>query len=362
MRAAVLYEYNEPFKVEQVELQEPRQGEVLVRLAASGVCHSDLSIQRGIVPMRPPIIIGHEGAGVVEAIGPGVTSTEPGDHVVLTWLYSCGHCRDCSRGRPHLCDTAARTTMTGAMHDGTTRFRMGVTEIRHWVGSFAEHTVVPEQAAVPIRKDVPLDIASLLGCGVMTGVGAAMNTAKVAPGDQVAVFGCGGVGLNVIQGAALCGAEKIIAVDLVDNKLRMAQQFGATHTVNPTSGDVVEQIKSLTGGRGVDYAFEVIGNVNVMQSAFAALRSGGKMVIVGVPQATAQLTLPAIAFLQEKGVIGSFYGSPRFRYDMPRILDLYMAKKLKLDELISRRFKLDQINTAMEIMEQGEVARSVLVY
>jgi len=362
MRAAVLYGYNEPFKVEPVELQAPQQGEVLVRLAASGVCHSDLSIQRGIVPMRPPIIIGHEGAGVVEAVGPGVTSTRPGDHVVLTWLYSCGHCRDCSRGRPHLCDTAAKSTMTGAMYDGTTRFRIGATEIRHWVGSFAEFTVLPEQATVPIRKDVPLDIASLLGCGVMTGIGAAMNTAKVEPGDEVAVYGCGGVGLNVIQGAALCGAEKIIAVDLIDNKLQMAQQFGATHVINPGNGDPVEQIKALTGGRGVDYVFEVIGNVTVMQAGFSALRSGGKLVIVGVPQATAQLALPAIAFLQEKGVIGSFYGSPRFRYDIPRILDLYVAKKLKLDELVSRRLTLDQINTAMELMEQGDVARSVLVY
>lgn len=362
MRAAVLYEYNKPFNIESVELQAPQQGEVLVRLAASGVCHSDLSVQRGIVPMRPPIIIGHEGAGVVEAIGPGVTSAKPGDHVVLTWLYSCGHCRDCSRGRPHLCDTAAKTTMTGAMYDGTTRFRTGTTAIRHWVGSFAEYTVVPEQAAVPIRQDVPLDIASLLGCGVMTGVGAAMNTARVEPGDRVAVFGCGGVGLNVIQGAALCGAEKIIAVDLVDRKLELARQFGATHLVNPSGGDAVEHIKGLTAGRGVDYAFEVIGNVAVMQSAFTALRSGGKLVIVGVPHATAQLALPAIAFLQEKGAIGSSYGSPRFRYDIPRILDLYMAKKLKLDELVSRRLTLDEINTAMEIMEQGEVARSVLVY
>jgi S-(hydroxymethyl)glutathione dehydrogenase/alcohol dehydrogenase len=362
MRAAVLYAFNEPFTVEPVELQAPRQGEVLVKLAASGVCHSDLSVQRGLVPMPPPIIIGHEGAGVVEAVGPGVTSVQRGDHVVLTWLYSCGHCRDCSRGKPHLCDLAARTTMTGAMYDGTTRFSAGGKDIRHWVGSFAEYTVVPEQAAVPIRPDVPLDIASLVGCGVMTGVGAAMNTVKVEPGDHVAVFGCGGVGLNVIQGAALCGAEKIIAVDLVDAKLRMAEQFGATHLVNPNSGDVAEQIKNLTAGKGVDFAFEVIGNVTVMQSAFAAIRSGGKMVIVGVPPPTAQLSLPAIAFLREKGVVGSYYGSPRFRYDMPRILDLYMAKKLKLDELISRRLPLDQINTAMEIMEQGEVARSVIVY
>lgn len=362
MRAAVLYAFNEPFKIESVELQEPRQGEVLVKLAASGVCHTDLSVQRGIVPMRPPIIIGHEGAGTVEAVGPGVTSVKKGDHVVLTWLYSCGHCRDCSRAKPNLCHSAIKTMMTGVMFDGTTRFTVGGKETRHWVGSFAEYTVVPEQATVSIRKDVPLEKACLVGCGVMTGVGAAMNTAKVRPGDHVAVFGCGGVGLNVIQGAALCGAEKIIAVDLVENKLRMAEGFGATDLVNASQGDAADQIKRLTDKKGVDYAFEVIGNPDVMQTAFSALRPGGKLVIVGVPQASAQVTLPAMAFLQEKGVIGSYYGSARFRYDMPRILDLYMAKKLKLDELVSRRLPLEQLNTAMEIMEKGEVARSVIVY
>lgn len=363
MRAAVLVGFNEPFKVEQVELQEPRQGEVLVKLGASGVCHSDLSIQRGILPMAPPIIIGHEGAGTVEAIGPGVSSVKKGDHVILTWLYSCGHCRDCGRGKPHLCDAAAMATMSGGMYDGTTRFKLRGDELRHWVGSFAEHTVVPEQAVVQIRPDVPLEAACLVGCGVMTGVGAAMNTAKVEPGDHVAVFGCGGVGLNVIQGAALCGAETIVAVDLVDKKLKMAEQFGATHLVNSAKGDPVDQIKSVTDNKGVEYAFEVIGNTDVIQQAFAAVRPGGKLVIVGVPALGTHVTLPAYVFpLQEKGVIGSYYGSPRFRYDMPRILDLYMAKKLKLDELVSRRLPLDQINTAMEIMEKGEVARSVIVY
>jgi Zn-dependent alcohol dehydrogenase len=254
-------------------------------------------------------------------------------------------------------------TMSGAMYDGTTRFKVGGNDMRHWVGSFADHTIVPEQAAVAIRPDVPLVSACLVGCGVMTGVGAAMNTAKVEPGDHVAVIGCGGVGLNVIQGAAVCGAEKIIGVDLVDKKLDMAKQFGATHVVNSKQTDMVEQIKSHTGGKGVDYAFEVIGNVDVIQSAFHAVRRGGRVVIVGVPEFGSHVSFTAAAFpLEERGVIGSYYGSPRFRYDMPRILDLYMAKKLKLDELVSRRLPLEQINTAMEIMEQGEVARSVIVY
>jgi len=363
MRAAVLYQWNEPFKIEKVELQPPKQGEVLVKLAASGVCHSDLSIQRGVLPMMPPLIFGHEGAGVVEEVGPGVMSVKKGDHVVLTWLYSCGFCRDCGRGRPHLCEKANMASVSGAMLDGTTRFTVNGADMRHWVGSFSEYTIVPEQAAVLIREDVPLDSACLVGCGVMTGVGAAMNTAKVQPGDTVAVIGCGGVGLNVVQGAAVCGAEKIIAVDMVPKKLEMATQFGATHTVNPKDGDMGDQIRSHNGGQGVDYVFEVIGNVSVIQAAFGAVRRGGSLVIVGVPPFGAEISVMAAAFpLEEKNILGSYYGSPRFRYDMPRILDLYMAKKLKLDELVSKRLPLDEINTAMEIMEKGEVARSVLVY
>ncbi|GIW40013.1 MAG: succinate-semialdehyde dehydrogenase [Candidatus Binatia bacterium] len=363
MQAAVLYNFNEPLRVEDVELQEPREGEVRVRMAASGVCHSDLSIQRGILPMPPPVIIGHEGAGVVEAVGPGVHSVKEGDHVILTWLYSCGRCRDCGRGRPHLCEKAAMAIVQGGSYDGTTRFRVKGQDMRHWVGTFATHTIVPEEAVVPIRKDVPLTSACLVGCGVMTGVGAALNTAKIEPGDHVAVFGCGGVGLNVIQGAALCGAERIVAVDLVEKKLRMAQEFGATHTVNAKEKDPVEQVKALTDGKGAEYVFEVIGNASVIQTAFQCVRRGGKLVLVGVPPFTDQISFPAVSFpLEEKAVLGSYYGSPRFRYDMPRILDLYMAGKLKLDELVSRKLPLRDINVAFDIMEKGEVARSVIVY
>jgi len=362
MRAAVLYANNDAFKVETVELDEPRAGEVAVKVMASGVCHSDLSVQRGLLPMKLPLIIGHEGAGIVEAVGTGVKSVGVGDHVVLTWLYSCGVCRDCGRGKPHLCDAAA-AAMGGAMPDGSTRFKVGGAPMRHWCGTFAEHTVVPEQAVIKIRKDVPLAGACLVGCGVMTGVGAAMNTAGVVPGDHVAVVGCGGVGLNVIQGAALCGAEMVIAVDVAPHKLELAKQFGATHVINPADGKIVEQIKALTDRKGCDYVFEAIGNPEVIQDAFYAVRRGGKLVIVGVPPLRAPLSFPAYAFpLDEKGVIGSYYGSPRFRFDMPRILDLYMAKKLKLDELVSRRIRLDEINDAFEWMEKGEVARSVIEY
>ena len=362
MRAALLHNYTEPFKVESVELEEPQQGEVVVKLAASGVCHSDLSIQRGLIPLPTPIIIGHEGAGVVEAVGSGVTTAQRGDHVILTWLYSCGRCRDCARGRPHLCDAAAMA-FTGGMYDGTTRFKMGDVPIRHWVGTFSEYTIVPEQAVVPIRRDVPFESACLVGCGVMTGVGAVMNTAKVEPGDHVAVFGCGGVGLNAVQGAVLCGAERIIAIDVVEHKLDLAKRFGATYVINGKDEDAVDQIRSLTDGKGVDYAFEVIGNTEVIEQAFRSIRRGGAVIVVGVPALGTQISVTAAALpLDEKSIRGSYYGSPRFRFDMPRLLDLYMARKLKLDELVSRQFRLDQINTAMELMEQGEVARSVIVY
>src|SRR5437870_1233145 len=259
MRAAILYSFNEPFAVEDVELAPPRQGEVRVKLAASGVCHSDLSIQRGILPMPPPRIIGHEGAGVVTEVGPGVTSVAPGDHVILCWMNPCGHCRECGRGRQVHCEVALQTMVMGGTYDGAPRFKVKGMDMPHWVGSCAEETVIPETGCVKIRSDAPLDKACLVGCGVMTGVGAVINTAKVEPGASVAVFGAGGVGLNVIQGAVLAGAERIIAVDLLDNKLKMAKEFGATHTVSAAKGDPEAGIRELTDGRGVDYAFEVIG-------------------------------------------------------------------------------------------------------
>jgi S-(hydroxymethyl)glutathione dehydrogenase / alcohol dehydrogenase len=363
MRAAVLYNWNEPFKVETVELAAPRQGEVRIKLAASGVCHSDLSIQRGILPMPPPRIIGHEGAGIVEEVGPGVTSVATGDHVILCWMYPCGHCTECGRGRPAHCPEALATMMSGGTRDGSARFRVKGQDIPHWVGSFAEYTVVPETACVKIRPDAPLDRACLVGCGVMTGVGAVLNTARVEEGASVAVFGAGGVGLNVIQGAVLAGAGRIIAVDLLDSKLKLAREFGATDTVNASKGEPDGEIRELTGGRGVDYAFEVIGAPKVIVQAFASLARGGKAVVVGAPPFGSEVTLPAFPFsMEEKSILGSYYGSPRFHHDMPRIIDLYMAGRLKLDQLVTKRFKLDEINRSLEALEKGEVARGVIVY
>jgi S-(hydroxymethyl)glutathione dehydrogenase/alcohol dehydrogenase len=361
MRAAVLHEWNRPFEIETVELAPPRQGEVRVKLAASGVCHSDLSIQRGKLPLPPPRIIGHEGAGVVEELGPGVTTLAVGDHVVLCWMYPCGRCVDCGRGRPAHCPVALGRMFMGP--DGGPRFTVKGQGIPHWVGSFAEHTVLPESACVKIRPDAPLDKACLVGCGVMTGVGAVLNTAKVEEGDAVAVFGAGGVGLNVIQGAVLAGAGRIIAVDLLDSKLALAREFGATDTVNGAKGPAEQAIRELTGGRGVDYAFEVIGLPKVIEQAYASLARGGKVVVVGAPAVDAQVTLPAFPIsMEEKGVIGSLYGSPRFQYDMPRLIDLYMAGKLKLDQLVTRTYDLADLNTALAAMEKGELARGVITY
>lgn len=363
MRAAVLHGFQQPFVVEEVSLAQPAQGEVRVKLAASGVCHTDLSIQQGVIPLPPPRILGHEGAGVVEDVGPGVTSVRPGDHVVLSFMYSCGHCVECGRGRPVLCPTAQSTMITGRGADGAARFTLGDEEIPHFVGAFAESTVVPESACVRIRPDVPLDRACLVGCGVMTGIGAVLNTARVEPGATVAVFGAGGVGLNVVQGAVLAGACRIIAVDLLDSKLALAREFGATDTINASQTDPESAIRDLTGGKGVDYAFEVVGNPKVIAQAFASLALGGKCCVVGVPPFGSEVTVLVHLFaMEERCLIGTFYGSPRPHFDMPRIIDLYMAGRLKLDRLVTRTFPLADINVAFDALAAGTVARAVIVH
>jgi len=365
MKAAVFYEYNAPLKIEEIELDNPKRTEVLVKIAASGVCHSDLSVMNGTLPFPPPpAVLGHEGAGVVEAVGAEVTAVQPGDHVILSWRPSCGKCGYCVTGRPQLCQTIGMALLQGYLPDGTSRLHKGDTEIRHFTGvsSFAEYAVVPENGVVKIRQDVPLEVAALVGCGVMTGVGAVINTAKVEPGSSVAVIGCGGVGLNVIQGAVLAGAEKIIAVDLNPLKLHLAQQFGATHIVNPSDGDPVTHVLGLTDGLGADYAFEVIGRADTAVQAYNSIRPGGTAVVVGVAKPDDMMMISALSLLQEKTLKGSIYGSARPSVDMPRLLDLYVNKRLKLDELVSRRIKLEDINAAFEWMEKGEVARSVIVY
>jgi S-(hydroxymethyl)glutathione dehydrogenase/alcohol dehydrogenase len=362
VKAAVLFAWGEPLKIESVNLKPPRRDEVVVKLVASGICHSDLSVIRAALPFPPPVVLGHEGAGIVEEVGKDVHDLKPGDHVVLCWVQNCGKCHFCVAGRSHLCDANVQSMMTGEEcvfeKDGLAISRMV------GVGSFAERTVVRATSAIKIRDDIPLDRACLVGCGVMTGVGAAVNTARLRPGATVAVFGCGGVGLNVIQGAVLCGAARIIGVDLLPQKLEMARQFGATDTINAReTADVPEAIRGLTGGLGVDYAFEVIGASAVITQAFNSLKRGGTVVVVGVPPLGEETTFSGFTLaLDEKAIIGSLYGSANVRREMPMLLDLYMQKRLKLDELVSRRIRLDQVNEAFEAMEKGEVARSVIMY
>lgn len=363
MKAAVLYELNTPLKVEDVDLANPKRGEVRVKIAANGVCHSDYSVIHGVLRSPLPVIPGHEGAGIVEEVGPDVTLVKPGDHVVLSFAPYCGHCYYCSIGRPVLCDNMRLTMGKGTLLDGTCRLSKGGKPVYHMAGlsSFAQYAVVAEISCIKIPDNVPLDKACLVGCGVMTGVGAAINTAKVAPGTSAVVIGCGGVGLNTIQGCALAGAATIIAVDLMDNKLEYAKQFGATHTINPSKQDLVKTVRSLTEGRGADYSFEVIGLGKTIEQAYACARQGGMTIVVGAPSREDTVTIPASSLLVEKEIKGSLYGSARPRVDMPQLIDLYMKKKLKIDELVSRTYSLDEVNVAMEALAKGEVARSVVV-
>ena len=367
-RAAVLPGMNEPLEVrDDVEIESPHAGEVKIRMGASGVCHSDLSIQNGTLYGGPaPLVCGHEGAGVVEEVGEGVTGVQPGDHVVVSWVPQCGQCYFCEHGQPNLCEAGNTATMAGSLLDGTTRltsqgaplYQMAAT------GTFSEYAIIPAMSAVKIDPDIDLKVAALVGCGVLTGVGAALNTASIAKGDTVAVIGCGGVGLNVIQGARIAGAKRIIAVDMVDSKLEMARQFGATDTVNASKGDAVSGVMDLTGQRGADVTFEVIGLEATIQQALTMARRGGQTILVGVPPMDVMVTVPAMIGLivQEKTVKGCWYGSSDVRRDVPRLIDLYRKGQLKLDELISRRIGVADVNDAFKAMEAGEVARSVIQY
>jgi NDMA-dependent alcohol dehydrogenase len=361
VKAAVLYDFGERLRVESLALAATRADEVVVKLAASGVCHSDLSVQQGKLPLPPPVVLGHEGAGIVEEVGRDVKTLRPGDHVVLSWVENCGRCHYCIAGRVHLCEGGMHSMMAGGElvfeKDGTKIARMA------GVASFAERTVVRASAAIKIPHDVPLDRACLVGCGVMTGVGAATNTARVRPGQTVAVYGCGGVGLNVVQGAALCGAARIIAVDLSPAKLELARVFGATDVVEAKDGNGPDRIRELTGGLGVDFAFEVIGVPAVIRQAFLSLKRGGKAIVVGVAPIGTEVSLPALMIpSDEKSIVGSLYGSANVQRDMPRLIELYQRGRLKLDELVSERIQLDDVNAAFTAMEEGRVARSVIVF
>ena len=359
MKAAVLHAVNEPLVIEEIEVRRPGRGEVLVRTVASGVCHSDLHFMEGLWPAQLPIVLGHEASGIVEEVGDGVTYVEKGDPVVLSFAPFCGTCRDCVTGRPHLCTNPAARLPAGP--DAGPRLTKDGTPINQFanVGSFAQYMLVPEGGVVKPPEGMPLDKAALVGCSVMTGVGAVVNTAKVEPGATVAVIGTGGVGLNVIQGAVLAGAARIIAIDILDNKLEYARTMGATDTINAANDDPVQAVQTLVRG-GVDYAFEAIGHTQAAAQAFDMVRRGGTAIVVGMLPFGSKVELNGAAFLGEKGIKGSYYGSTRFRVDMPKLCEFYLNGRLKLDELVSRHYPLEQINEAYDVMKRGEVARSVL--
>ncbi len=364
IRAALLLAAHQPFVIDEVELDDPRAGEVLVKIAASGVCHSDYHLISGATNHPMPVIAGHEGAGVVQSVGSGVTRVKPGDHVSLNWAPDCGHCFYCLHGKPNLCETYVGPIWAGTMLDGTTRLRWKDQTVYHFSGlaTFAEYAVVPQESCVVIRQDVPLKVAALVGCAVSTGVGAALYTAQVKAGESAVIFGCGGVGLNIIQGAALCGAEKIIAVDTNPTKMEIARQFGATHTLL-SSDDPIQHIRALTNGRGADHSFEAVGLPALQELAFEAVRPGGTLTLAGLSAMGSGTNLPgAVITRQEKVIKGSYYGTVNASRDFPLLLDLYVAGKLKLDELISQEYTLDQINHAYDVMLSGTTARGVIVF
>ncbi|MBV1877616.1 MAG: Zn-dependent alcohol dehydrogenase [Pseudomonadales bacterium] len=360
MKAVVTRGLNE-YAVEEVTLDPPKAGEVLVKILATGVCHSDLSVINGTIPVAFPMVLGHEGAGVVEELGEGVTKFAVGDHVVLSFVPNCGDCYHCIRSEPYLC---LASKPDGKMMDGTARVHVGDEDINvmQCLGNMAEYAVVPDICLAKIDKEHDMKAAALVGCGVTTGVGAALKTAEVKPGSTVAVFGAGGVGLSIIQGARIAGAAKIIAVDLSDEKLAKAIELGATDGVN-AGGDPVNEIMQMTGGIGVDYGFEAIGIPAVVDQAQRATRRGGTTTVVGVGKLSEKLELNALMFpLTGKTFKGSMYGSAEFRVDFPKYLELYKQGKLDLDGMVTQVYSIDEAVQAFEDLEAGKNARGVIVY
>jgi S-(hydroxymethyl)glutathione dehydrogenase / alcohol dehydrogenase len=363
MNAAVLYEPNTPLQVVEVEQQGPQAGEARVRVMATGVCHSDWHIMNGDWTLPLPMVLGHEAAGIVEELGAGVTGVRAGDHVIFSFRPHCGRCLHCSMGRSILCDGHASARW--GMLDGTYRLRRNGQDIYQMarLGTFAESVVCPAEMLVPIRKEMPWPQAALMGCSVPTGVGAVMSCARVEVGATVLVVGCGGVGLNVVQGARLVGAGTIIACDLLDNKLEYAKEFGATHTLNASRDNVVEAVRALTSGRGADYAFDAIGGDTTTVQILDAIRPGGTAVIVGMAAMTVRAPIsPYVMALQEKTLKGTMYGSVRPNIDFPRLVDLYLSGRLKLDQLVSRTYALKEINDGFAALRSGHVARGVVVF
>ncbi|MFP8880670.1 MAG: Zn-dependent alcohol dehydrogenase [Myxococcota bacterium] len=361
MKAAVMRANNTPLEIEDVQIDAPGPGEVLLKTAASGICHSDLTVIEGGLPVPAPCILGHEPAGIVEEVGEGVTDFTPGDHVIGCLTQWCGVCKFCTGGRPYLClsqfagrPEGSKSRLIDSGGDPILQFAN--------LSSFAEKMLCPERSLVKIRDDMPLDRASLIGCGITTGLGAALNTVNIPSGASVVIIGCGGVGLAALQGTRIVGAGKIIAVDTQAWKFKLARQFGATDCIDATDGDPVAAVQELTGG-GADFVFECIGLVPTVGQAVAMTGRGGTTVLVGVvPMSQVASISPADLVLQEKKITGSFMGSNRFRFDMPKYIEFYLDGRLYLDEMISSRIKLNDVNDAFDRMRKGEAARQVITF
>jgi S-(hydroxymethyl)glutathione dehydrogenase/alcohol dehydrogenase len=362
MKAAVLNHIPGELEIEDISIDKPAPNEVLVQVVASGLCHSDLHFMEGLWQTKLPAVMGHEGAGVVQAVGDDVTYVKPGDHVITCLSVFCGKCRWCLSGHLSLCDNpgavgrprGATPRVTNGQGDSLAQFAR--------LGAFAEEMLVHENAVVKIRDEMPLDRASLIGCGVTTGLGAVFRTARIEPGSEVAVIGAGGIGLAAIQGARIAGASKVIAVDVTDHKLDVARQLGATQVVNGSQGDAVEAVKEITGG-GVDYSFEAIGLKQTAEQAWNMLRPRGTATIIGMMPFGSKIEIPGHeVFMQEKVLRGSMMGSNQFRLDMPRFIDLYLDGKLMLDEMVSHRITLDEINHGYDLMRRRESTRTVITF
>lgn len=363
-KAAVLYAIGQPLVIEELEIEAPREKEILIKCVASGICHSDYSVRDGTLGLTLPAVLGHEGAGIVEAVGPGVTHVAPGDHVIVSLTPQCGSCLFCKEGKPYLCAQMSKGLTKGLQPDGSKRLKNSKgEEIGQLLalGTFSERAVVPAGAAIKVQHNVPLETACLIGCGVTTGVGAALNTVNINPGDSVAVIGCGGVGLSIIQGARIAGATTIIAIDPMAEKRALALEVGATDALDPTGENVVKLVRKMTGG-GVHFAFEALGRKETIEQAWAMPRLTGTAVIVGVPRKDTMLELPVLGFFGEKHFKGSAYGSSVPSRDIPKYVDLFMSGTLKLDTLITQRIPLEQVNEALDQMGRGEGARSVIEY
>jgi S-(hydroxymethyl)glutathione dehydrogenase/alcohol dehydrogenase len=367
VRAAVAHKAGAPLTIETVQLQGPKAGEVLVEIKATGICHTDEFTRSGADPEGLfPAILGHEGAGIVVDVGPGVTSLRKGDHVIPLYTPECRQCKSCLSGKTNLCTAIRATQGKGLMPDGSSRFSLGGKQVYHYMGcsTFANYTVLPEIALAKIREDAPFDKVCYIGCGVTTGIGAVINTAKVEPGSNVVVFGLGGIGLNVVQGARLVGANKIIGVDLNPARKALGEKFGMTHFVNPkdVQGDLVAHLVELTGG-GADYSFECIGNVDVMRQALECCHRGwGVSVIIGVAGAGQEIRTRPFQLVTGRVWKGTAFGGARGRTDVPKIVDWYMQGRINIDDLITHVLPLERINDAFQLMHEGKSIRSVVVY